>query len=357
MTTHTDLAAQEEPSDSAIKLAEMILSDCGHSTAITTRLRDRVALRIDKYTAALESQPDAAQGVPEGWHTQAAMWLREKAAKRDETCDASPEHDKAYPAWRMFARKFRMLAFELEALADKSRPAEAKGEQVPKVSGFCVNQHGGAVTVFFGKVLTSAEVKAVQSAMLAATPKPQEQAAQVVAVPGGESELERLQGENDEIVRLNHAQWLALENVRHLAARNRKEDWAQHLLRWCAEAGNAHRILRTPTEATTPQPASEPVAWVRRHPDGALTAEFLEHAVIEPVRKKSGAWVPLYATPQPAAKAAQAERVALKPLTVDQMHDEVGHLDANRRNLFACGVRFAEKCHGITAPAGGEVGK
>lgn len=39
---------------------------------------------------------------------------------------------------------------------------------------------------------------------------------------------------------------------------------------------------------------NEPVAWVRRHPDGALTAEFLEDAVIEPVRKKSGAWVPLY---------------------------------------------------------------
>lgn len=46
----------------------------------------------------------------------------------------------------------------------------------------------------------------------------------------------------------------------------------------------------------------QPVAWVRRHPDGALTAEFLEDAVIEPSRKNSGAWVPLYATPQPAGR-------------------------------------------------------
>lgn len=49
--------------------------------------------------------------------------------------------------------------------------------------------------------------------------------------------------------------------------------------------------------------SSEPVAWVRRHPDGALTSAFLEHAVIDPVRKDSGAWVPLYTAPV----AAQAQ--------------------------------------------------
>lgn len=36
-----------------------------------------------------------------------------------------------------------------------------------------------------------------------------------------------------------------------------------------------------------------PVAWVRRHPDGVLTSELLIDAVIEPVRKNSGAWLPL----------------------------------------------------------------
>ena len=59
--------------------------------------------------------------------------------------------------------------------------------------------------------------------------------------------------------------------------------------------------------------SAEPVAWVRRHPDGALTAEFLEHAVIEPVRKRSGAWVPLYAAQPPAPPA-------LVPLTVPEIH-------------------------------------
>ncbi|MDB5822218.1 MAG: hypothetical protein JWR21_922 [Herminiimonas sp.] len=42
-------------------------------------------------------------------------------------------------------------------------------------------------------------------------------------------------------------------------------------------------------------PPKQPVAWVRRHPDGMLTAEFLDDAVIEPMRKNSGAWVPLFA--------------------------------------------------------------
>lgn len=59
------------------------------------------------------------------------------------------------------------------------------------------------------------------------------------------------QAEIDAITELNHAQWLALENVRTLAARNRKEEWAQHLLRWCTEAGNAARILRSTPSAPT----------------------------------------------------------------------------------------------------------
>lgn len=58
--------------------------------------------------------------------------------------------------------------------------------------------------------------------------------------------------------------------------------------------------------------SAEPVAWVRRHPDGALTAEFLEHDVIEPVRKNSGAWVPLYTAP-----------VATQPDVTQQTLDDV----------------------------------
>lgn len=72
------------------------------------------------------------------------------------------------------------------------------------------------------------------------------------------------QAEIDAITELNHAQWLALENVRTLAARNRKEEWAQHLLRWCIEAGNAARILRSTPSAPTavePDERAEFEAW------------------------------------------------------------------------------------------------
>lgn len=45
----------------------------------------------------------------------------------------------------------------------------------------------------------------------------------------------------------------------------------------------------------------EAVAWVRRHPDGTLTREFLADDAIEPVRKNGSAWVPLFTHPLPAA--------------------------------------------------------
>lgn len=46
------------------------------------------------------------------------------------------------------------------------------------------------------------------------------------------------------IAELNHAQWLALENIRLLAARHRSEKWTLDILRFCEEAGNASRIFR-----------------------------------------------------------------------------------------------------------------
>ena len=60
-----------------------------------------------------------------------------------------------------------------------------------------------------------------------------------------DARIEALEAERDAIAELNHAQWLALENVRHLAARNRKEEWAQHLLRFVEQAGtNKAQIMR-----------------------------------------------------------------------------------------------------------------
>ena len=49
--------------------------------------------------------------------------------------------------------------------------------------------------------------------------------------------IERLETERDE---LN----AALENCRLLAARNRHEDWAQHILRFCLNAGVSATPIR-----------------------------------------------------------------------------------------------------------------
>jgi hypothetical protein len=70
------------------------------------------------------------------------------------------------------------------------------------------------------------------------------------------------QAECDAIAELNHAQWLALENVRLLAARHRKEEWAQHMLRFCEEAGvkavAIHRRASDAALAATPAPQAVP---------------------------------------------------------------------------------------------------
>lgn len=41
-----------------------------------------------------------------------------------------------------------------------------------------------------------------------------------------------------------HAMRAALENVMTLAARHRKEEWAGHMLRFCAAAGVRPKVLR-----------------------------------------------------------------------------------------------------------------
>jgi hypothetical protein len=45
-----------------------------------------------------------------------------------------------------------------------------------------------------------------------------------------------------------------------------------------------------------------PVAWVRLRPDGELAGELLLDQCIEPARKSSGAWMPLYAASVKGAK-------------------------------------------------------
>lgn len=65
----------------------------------------------------------------------------------------------------------------------------------------------------------------------------------------------------------------------------------------------------------------EIVAWVRRHPDGALTAEFLKDAVIEPVRKNSGVWVPLGRIVPAVQPVGEADHEAI----INKLWEETNH--------------------------------
>lgn len=90
-----------------------------------------------------------------------------------------------------------------------------------------------------------------------------------------------------------------------------------------------------PPEPADSKDAGEPVAWVRRHPDGALTAEFLEDAVIEPMRKKSGAWVPLYLRPQAAELAALKADMARQATEIEALWKDADRLSAIQENSWA----------------------
>jgi hypothetical protein len=73
-----------------------------------------------------------------------------------------------------------------------------------------------------------------------------------------------------------------------------------------------------------PQGQAEPVAWVRRHPSGELTGEMLPDAAIEPARRKSGAWLPLYLA-APAQPAQADEQDAMWPRLLEAVLREMPH--------------------------------
>lgn len=92
---------------------------------------------------------------------------------------------------------------------------------------------------------------------------------------------------------------------------------------------------------TQPAQASQPLFWVRLCSDGSYEGPIHDSA-IEPVRKASGAWTPLYISPQPARA----------PLTVEQIRSIwVEHgCDGEDAESFA---RAIEAAHGITGTEGG----
>lgn len=63
-----------------------------------------------------------------------------------------------------------------------------------------------------------------------------------------------------------------------------------------------------------------PVAWVRKHPNGKFTGEYLSDGAIEDLRKESGAWVPLY--PVSCKTATMTDKKA--QILVAEGADQVG---------------------------------
>ena len=89
-------------------------------------------------------------------------------------------------------------------------------------------------------------------------------------------ERDALRVECDAITELNFAQWLALENVRLLAARYHNEEWASHMLRFIENAGtNKAQITRRQVNNALAKPApSIPEGWLRAIDEALVVAHI-----------------------------------------------------------------------------------
>jgi hypothetical protein len=129
--------------------------------------------------------------------------------------------------------------------------------------------------------------------------------------------------EADQLTELSHAQYLALENCRMLASRFRKDEWAQHILRFCDQAGiNAVHLRHE--KATQPAMVVEPlvVAYQNPHNTNSFSKFFYD---------MPGA-IPL-------GKIVPDTR---KPMTREEITQYVGH------SATTAAVRAVEQFHGIT---------
>lgn len=87
--------------------------------------------------------------------------------------------------------------------------------------------------------------------------------------------------------------------------------WREHEAAIGPDASSEYAVIAVTARGDEPNP----VAWIRKHPDGTLTSELLTDGQIEPVRKESGAWVPLF-----AAVEAAPTQAAPAGLNADQKH-------------------------------------
>jgi hypothetical protein len=87
----------------------------------------------------------------------------------------------------------------------------------------------------------------------------------------------------------------------------------------------------------TAEPAQEPLFWVRLRSDGGYEGP-IAHSAIEEVRRQSGAWTPLYTSPQQRT-----------PLSDDALMDIITSVDRSSDDLgpFFDVARAVEKALGI----------
>ena len=115
----------EAPSDSTLKLAEMILADCGHSTAISTRLRDRVAERIERHLAAQPTEASCRSTNADG-HVLLPFEPTDEMEVAAE--DAYEESGSPFPNWKAVYRAMRDAAPSPDGKAEPAQvnisPAE-----------------------------------------------------------------------------------------------------------------------------------------------------------------------------------------------------------------------------------------
>ena len=88
----------------------------------------------------------------------------------------------------------------------------------------------------------------------------------------------------------------------------------------------------------TAEPAQEPLFWVRLRSDGGYEGP-IAHSAIEEVRRQSGAWTPLYTSPQQRT-----------PLSDDALMDIITSVDRSSDDLgpFFDVARAVEKALGVT---------
>lgn len=169
--------------------------------------------------------------------------------------------------------------------------------------------------------------------------------------------------ESDALTELNHTQYLMLENCRLLAARHRKEEWAQHILRFCDEANvRAVHIRHCPSPApVTGQPrCCEHDSDCAVHNAPALPVGPCDCSLSEPVTGEKvasdkitfdnpsyPAWLASHNTAQvTVSKPAHAGAMAEVPSAWLITHLEGTSCSTSEKHAKS----YAEFCHGDVEP-------